>query len=97
MARKASPQPPQEKSLTPEEMRAGIMRLKRRLTDIENFKPAEIANRQDPQIEILEAAIAASLDDTFREGTQAYHRYAAAKSIDTAGINFNGTPAPRGD
>jgi hypothetical protein len=92
MARKVSPLPPQEKSMTPEAMRAGITRFKRRLTEIDSFNPAEIKERQDPRIETLEAAIAASLDDTFGEGTQAYNRYAAAKLIDTAGINFNGTP-----
>jgi predicted nucleotide-binding protein len=73
-------------------MIAGIRRFKRRLTELENFKPAEITNRQDPRIDTLETAIAGSLADTFGEGTQAYHRYAAARSIDTAGINFNGTP-----
>ena len=48
--------------------------------------------RRDPRIDTLEAAIAGSLADTFREGTQAYKRYAQAKKIDTASYNMNGTP-----
>jgi predicted nucleotide-binding protein len=92
MARKVSPPPPQEKSMTPQAMRAGITRFERRLKEIENFNPLEIKDRQDPRIETLEAAIAASLDDTFGEGTQAHNRYGAARYIDTAGINMNGTP-----
>lgn len=92
MARSASPQPPQEKSLTPDEMRAGITRFKRRLVEIENFDPGAMTSRQDPRIDILEAAIAASLADTFGEGTQAYRRYGQARTLDTAGINMNGTP-----
>jgi len=92
MARSAPPTPPQEKSLTAGEMRAGITRLRRRLAEIEEFKPEAMTSRQDPKIDSLEAAIAASLADTFGEGTQGYRRYAQAKSIDTAGINMNGTP-----
>jgi predicted nucleotide-binding protein len=87
-----NPQPPQDMSLTPDEMRAGVTRFKRRLAEIEQFDPQAMTSRRDPRIDTLEAAIAGSLADTFREGTQAYKRYAQAKKIDTASYNMNGTP-----
>jgi hypothetical protein len=79
-----NPQPPQDMSLTPDEMRAGVTRFKRRLAEIEQFDPQAMTSRRDPRIDTLEPAIAGSLADTFREGTQAYKRYAQAKKIDTA-------------
>lgn len=86
-----NPQPP-ERDWTADSLRLAIRKLKRRLADVEAFEPSNVKARNDPKIEALEAAIAETLVDVFGSNTGSYRRYQAAATLDTAGINMNGTP-----
>jgi hypothetical protein len=92
MARKPGPELPAEKAWTPDLIRGGMKKLRRRLNDVEAFEPKKVADRSDPGIRALEAAIRATLAEVFGTASRTYRNYQAAASIDTAGINMNGTP-----
>jgi hypothetical protein len=85
-------QPPRDKGWTPDSIRVAIRKLRRRIADLEAFKPEEIKERRDPAIDALQAAIGNTLNDVFSQNTPAYQRYSDAATIDTARLNMNGVP-----
>jgi predicted nucleotide-binding protein len=91
MARRP-PDLPKDVQLTPQQIRAAISRFERRIKEVEAFEPEKVTDRRDPQIDALEAAIGEALTEAFGEETPMRQRYSAAASLDTAGINMNGTP-----
>ncbi|CAN7311730.1 nucleotide-binding protein [Bradyrhizobium sp. LjRoot220] len=91
MAKKPPPAP-QDIRLSPAEMRAGIARFHRRIKDVEAFEPEKVTDRRDPNIDALEASIAEALSQTFGHDTPTGRLYRPAATLDTAGINMNGTP-----
>ena len=90
--RRANPIP-QSANLTVDDMRNALSRLERRLDDLRAFDPDKVKNRDDPKIRVLGNAIDDFLTGTFGYGTVEFKRYATAKIIDTAPINF-GHPIP---
>jgi uncharacterized protein (TIGR02391 family) len=81
--------------MTAEHIKSSINRLRRRLDDLQAFDPNGVADRSDPQIDALEAAIDQSLAETFGQDTPEYDRYRGARTLDTASINLvYRTPLP---
>jgi hypothetical protein len=73
---------------TPQEVKASIERLRRRLDELRAFEPNSVTDRSDPRIDALETAIDQSLAESFGEGTPSYDRYRVARTLDTAGLNM---------
>ncbi|SRR6266404_2895168 len=92
MARKPAPEPPAEKVWTPDLIRAGMRKLRRRLNDVEAFDPQTVTRQFDPKVTGLETSIREMLADVFGPNTRSYRNYQLAASLDTAGVNSNGTP-----
>jgi uncharacterized protein (TIGR02391 family) len=92
MATRQRPQEPKLANLTAFQMKAAMLPLTRRITELEAFEPNGIHDRSDPQITTLETAIDETITDIFGQDTVEYGRYVYAKALDTAGFNMNGTP-----
>jgi len=81
MARRPPP-PPQQAVLTPEQMRQGIQRLKRRIAEVEAFDPQNIRTHDDTsKAEALEASVKGALQQTFGSDTAHFKRYQGAASF----------------
>jgi hypothetical protein len=78
MARGSKSPPVPTVQLTPEQMRVGIERLGRRVTDLEAFDVASISNGHESSLRALEAAIEETLARVFGQGTADYQRYTPA-------------------
>jgi hypothetical protein len=89
------PEEPEEMLWTPESIRGAIRKLRRRLSDVEAFDPQKVTRQFDPQVTALETSIRETLADVFRPNSRSYRNYQSAASLDTAGINMNGTPLHR--
>lgn len=87
------PPPPQEPVFSSaRELRAVIRKFQRRIADLDKFDPLKVSSRKDPDIDVLEAAIAETLRDAFGHQTPKHRDYVLAATLDTAGHNMNGTP-----
>lgn len=73
-------------SLTVDQMKAALPRLKLRLRDLDEFDPTEVVSRHDPKVIVLQNAIGDFLTKTFGNRTAEYNRYSMASNLDTAGI-----------
>ncbi|MFN7111968.1 MAG: TIGR02391 family protein [Brevundimonas sp.] len=70
-----------------------LVKIDRRLADLESFQPDEIRDRSDAQIGALELALDALLTDVFGHDSIEYTRYrSAVTQLDTANYNIYGTP-----
>ena len=70
--------------MTPEEMRQGIARLKKRLEAAKAFDPASVTEQNNiPHVEALSAAVDEALIRTFGAETLDYKRYSDAASLTT--------------
>jgi hypothetical protein len=92
MARRPPSEPPAEKDWTPDSIRVALRKIRRRMADVENFDPLAITGRSDTRVIGLEASLKETLADVFGANTRSYRNYQAAASLDTAGLNMNGTP-----
>jgi uncharacterized protein (TIGR02391 family) len=92
MPSRSRPQEPRTANLTPTQMKAAMLPLKRRIAELDVFDPRSVHDQSDPQIATLEAAIDETLTDIFGQDTVEYSRYITARALDTAGFNMNGTP-----
>jgi hypothetical protein len=90
-----SPDKPEEKAWTPETIRSAIRKLRRRLEDVEAFDPQIVTRQFDPQVTGLETSLRETLADVFGRNSRSYRNYQLAASLDTAGVNLNGTPLHR--
>lgn len=84
--RRTAPDQPQSANLTPEQMRAAIPKLERRIRDLEEFDPASLRERSDPRLEALENKLTDTIAEVFGHGTIEYNRF-APNSLDRAGYN----------
>lgn len=76
MARAASTPPPKQSAkLTPEQMRAGVSRLQRRISELEQFDVRKITREYPPEAQALQAAIDETLSKIFGHGSLEYDRY----------------------
>ena len=67
--------------LTPEQMRSGIDRIKRRIADLHEFPVSSIAHSSDPRITALEKSIEETLQRVFGAGTIEVVRYRDAARL----------------
>jgi uncharacterized protein (TIGR02391 family) len=86
--RKAQPaQQPRPANLTPDQMRAAIPKLRRRIQDLEAFDPSSIQKRFDPQVEALDTKLEDTVASIFGTDTVEYSRFQTS-GLDTAGISW---------
>jgi len=76
MARAATPPPPKQSAkLTPDEMRAGVTRLERRFSELEQFDVSKVTREYPPEALALQAAIDETLSKIFGQDSLEYDRY----------------------
>lgn len=85
--RKTSP-PVVHSKLTIVQMQKGIARLKRLITEIENFDTTTLEERWGPEQQALEATIEATLSSVFGHRTIEYNRYADATKLDNGPVQM---------
>ena len=83
--RRTLPSPPL-RHLTPDEMRAAIPKLERRIRDLEEFDPKSIRDRDDPRIDALDKKVETPISEVL-EGTSDYNRF-MPRGLDQAGYNM---------
>lgn len=90
MARRRSPgtEPPPPAVLSPEQLKAAIPKLKRRIADLDQFDSESVNDRMDPRIRALESRIDDTLAEIFGPDTLDYQRYRRAAHLDRASINM---------
>lgn len=88
---KKSPSPPTPipAQLTPAQMKAGIIKLKRRFGDVEAFKPEEMRKLSDPVAKVLQNKIDSTLIDIFGNNSLEYDRY-RVRSLYAGGLRIGG-------
>ena len=90
MARQSKPQPPKQAvQLTPQQMTAGIDRLKKRLEAMQSFDPQSVTDQHNtPELDALAASIDEALVRTFGADTLDYERYKSAKDFNRGPYNY---------
>lgn len=90
------PLPPKQPArLTQQEMQAGINRLKKRLEEVKQFDPRSVSEQFNrPHVTKLEAAIDASLVDTFGGDSLDYKRYKGAAYFDHGPLTATSVGTP---
>ena len=88
MARRQPPQPPQPAHLSPDEMKTAILRLRRRIQELQAFDVDTVTERSDGRIKSLSVSIEETLADTFGTDTADYQRYHRVKNLDKASVNL---------
>ena len=90
---KRTRQEAQPAHLTADQMKAAILRLQRRIDDLQAFDIDTITERGDGRVNSLSASIDETLADIFGTDTADYKRYRSANRLDTARVNIY-SPAP---
>lgn len=85
MARSTPPREPQSAILTPDQMKAAIPKLKRRLEELQAIDVSTIQERGEPRFDALEQKIDSTLVDIFGNDTIEHRRYSVM--LDTASMN----------
>jgi predicted nucleotide-binding protein len=88
------PPPPQTPTLTAEQMRQGIDRLRRRIAELEAFDPKSVKERWAPEAKAIEVSIDETLSHVFGHNTSRYRRYQSAANLDRGGLRIGGGPDP---
>lgn len=90
MARRpAQAEAPQQAKFSEGELRAGIVRLNKRVAAVEGFDPNSVQSQfDDPGLEALKASVADALDRTFGNNTVERRRYGNATDFDTGPLNM---------
>jgi predicted nucleotide-binding protein len=79
----------QTAQLSPQQMGAGIERLKKRLLEVQSFDPQSVIDQHNaPALDALEAAVDDALVRTFGSETLDYERYKYAKDFDRGPFNY---------
>lgn len=80
---------PERPLRTVEEKRQDIMRLRRRIDELEVFDPQSVTSRfDDPQVTTLQTSIEETLSTVFGHGSVEYNRYLSAASLDDGPIQM---------
>ncbi len=91
MARRArSSEEKQPANLTPDQMKAAIPKIERRIKDLREFDVDSISYRYDPRIAALEASIESTLASVIGPNTLDFDRYITTKYLDKAPITMGG-------
>ncbi|WP_238298129.1 hypothetical protein, partial [Methylobacterium soli] len=69
-----------KEGLTPDEMQAGILRLGKRLEEVEAFDARSMSDRCPPELIALQAAVTRALERTFGAGSPDFKRFSSAGS-----------------
>lgn len=85
--KKAQAVQPRQASLTPEQMRAAIGKLERRIALLQAFDPATVNARNDPRIGVIDNKLEQTIADIFGVDTVEFSRY-RPRSIDTGSLYF---------
>ena len=93
MARKPPPSATSP-DLNPQKIRQGIERLRKRISELENFVPTSVKERWAPETKALEAAIADTIDAVFGHNAPRANRFEAAANLDRGGLVLGGGPDP---
>jgi len=80
--RRPTPPQPQAANLTIDQMKLGITRLQRRISDLEAFDPQSVPKRFPPEVTALETSIEETLAAVFGHGTLEFNRYIPAARLD---------------
>ncbi|MBY5784390.1 hypothetical protein HFN62_11640 [Rhizobium leguminosarum] len=84
--------PPKPANLNPEQMRNGISRIQKRISDLEAFDPNSVSVSFSPNVKSLETGIDATLSGVFGNGTIEYDRYKSATRLDYYKMILGGNP-----
>ena len=76
----------------PDQLRQGIERLQRQISELEAFDCSLVKVRGANETRALQAKIAKTLANTFGKGTSDYKRYAPAARLDNGPIYLSGRP-----
>jgi len=85
MANRKSP-PPGQANLSFEQMKKGIARLERLITEIDAFDSTKLTKRWGPEQKALETTIQGALASVFGHETVEYRRYSSAIQLDKGGV-----------
>ncbi len=89
MARSSPPARPERPILSVEDKRQAIVRINRRIEELEQFDPALAIKRfDDPNVTQLQTAIKSTLQDIFGIRTPEFARYAAATLLDHGPVSM---------
>lgn len=83
------PAPPIQASLTSEQMKKGIGRLERMITEIVAFDSTQLTKRWGPEQSALEATIEGALASVFGHDTVEYRRYSDATRLDHGSVSLS--------
>lgn len=81
MARRPTPQEPTPANLSVDQMRTGIERIQRRITELSQFEASSLLKRSDPKVIALEASIEETLQRVFGAETLEMRRYRIAATL----------------
>ncbi|WP_175846322.1 TIGR02391 family protein [Burkholderia arboris] len=87
VTRKAQPAQPRQANLTPDQMRAAIPKLERRIAELRDFDPTTVNARNDPRIGVIDNKLEQTIADVFGVDTVEFFRY-QPRSIDRGNIYF---------
>jgi uncharacterized protein (TIGR02391 family) len=87
MARRSVPEQPRPAHLSPQQMKAAIPKLERRIAELKAIDVSTIRDRGEPRFDALEQKIDDTLVDIFGNDTIEYRRFCVG-SLDTASINM---------
>jgi len=86
MVRRTTSFPPEDRILSPSEMRSGIERLQLRIQELKALDPQSISDYRSPEIVALEASIQDAFATTFGHGTPKFKRYRLATDLEPAPV-----------
>ncbi len=88
MARARLPSEPQSARLTAEQIKIAIPRLKKRISELEEFDPSTLQETGGPEVTRLRAAIDDTLTEVFGHGTVEYKRYQPAAILSSGPVRL---------
>jgi uncharacterized protein (TIGR02391 family) len=91
MARRSVPEQPRQANLSPQQMKAAIPKLERRIAELKAIDVSTIRERGEPRFDALEQKIDDTLIEVFGNDSIEYRR-SRIGSLDTASISMYETP-----
>jgi predicted nucleotide-binding protein len=82
LARRPAPPQPVRPTLTIDQKRRCIERLRQRIAELEAFDPQSVQKRWPPEVHVIETAIEEALSAAFGHDTVEYNRYSRATTLD---------------
>ena len=89
MSKRPTAAPRRPADLTPEEMRRGISKFERRVSELKALDIERMELGQDPNLLALQASIESTLETVFGAGSTDYQRYADATDLDLTLYTMN--------